>query len=138
MSAWTVGSVTYADPAGLASAHGIAAGKFWHGDVEVFTPRYERRVFAYPGVNGLAVKSFGYRGREVRGQVLYVSATLSALRAAVEADRSALANTTFSTTPPDGVALTNCQLVALPDGPISPAGGGLFLMRTALELLQLR
>ena len=138
MSTWTVGSVTYADPAGISGASGIVAGKFWHGDIDILTPRYERRVFSYPGVNGLAVKSFGFRGRELRGQVLYISATLAALRASIEADRATLSNTTFTTTPPDAAALTNCQLIALPDGPISPAGAGLFLMRTTLELLQLR
>jgi hypothetical protein len=138
MSAWNVGSVVFADPSGLSGPAGMAAGKFWHGDVEVLTPRYERRIFSYPGVNGLAVKSFGYRGRELRGQVLYTAATLADLRAAIESDRAALANTTFSVTPPGGATYSHCQLTALPDGPVSPAAPGLLLMRTRLELLQLR
>lgn len=138
MPAWTVHSLTFADPSGISDGGGLVAGKYWHGDVRVSTPRHERRTFAYPGVDGLAVKSFGYRGREVSGPVVYLAASLSALRTAIETDRAALADTTFSTTPPDGSALPNCQLVAFPDGEISPAGNGLLMMRTVLTLLQLR
>jgi len=138
MAAWTVGSITYADPAGMSDAAGIVAGKYWHADVEVLTPVYERRLFGYPGVNGLAVKAFGYRGRIIRGAVIYFAANLAALRAAIEADRTALANATFSTTPPNGSALPNCQLESLPDGPVSPAGPNLLMMSTVLALLQLR
>ncbi|HYF49516.1 MAG TPA: hypothetical protein VEJ63_08925 [Planctomycetota bacterium] len=138
MPAWSVGSVTYSDPISISDAGGLVAGKYWHGDVLLGTKIYERRLFSYPGVNGLAVKSFGYRGREISGEVVYLATSLANLRSAIEADRSALANTTFTTTPPDGSALSNCQLESLDDGEISPAGNGLVMMRTRLVLRQLR
>ena len=138
MPAWLVGSVAFSDPASISDAGGLVAGKYWHGDVMVGDPIFERRLFSYPGVNGVAVKSFGYRGREIRGEVVYLASSLASLRSAIEADRSALANTTFTTTPPDGAALSSCQLESLDDGEVAPAGNNLLMMRTRIVLRQLR
>lgn len=138
MSDWIVRSITFADPASMSDGTGLLAGRYWHGQVEVLTPVYERRLFGYPGVDGLAVKAFGFRGRSIRGEIAYIASDLAALRSMIEQDRTALANTTFGTVPPQAGTFYNCQLEALPDGPVSSAGNGLLIMRTALSLLQLR
>jgi len=138
MPAWTAGSVTYSDPSAMNSATGLVAGRYWMGEVRVGTPLYERRAYGFPGVDGLGIKSFGYRGRELSGTVVYVQSGLTALRNAINSDRDALANSTFSSTPPGGSALPNCQLETLSDGEIRAAGNGLYIMKTELVLRQLR
>jgi hypothetical protein len=138
MSTWAVGSITYSDPDSLHDGGGWVAGKYWHDNVQVGHRQYERKIFSYPGVNGLAVKHFGYRGRMIQGSVIYLASTLAALLSAIESDRTVLNNVTFTSTLPDGSTLPNCQLEALDDGEISPSGNGLILMRTHLQLRQLR
>lgn len=138
MANWTVGGATYSDPAGLSDGTGLRVGRYWCDEVRVSEPRYEQRTYSFPGVDGVGLKKFGFRGRTIKGTVVYVESSAAAVRAAVEADRTALANETFSTTPPGGTTLTDCLLRKLPDGPLRTAGGGLYFMRTELTLRQLR
>lgn len=138
MADWAVGGVTFADPAGMADADGLVEGRYWIGDVQAHEPRYERRLYAFPGVDGQGVKAFGFRGRTVSGEVAYVADGLAALRSAINSDRAALANSVFASTPPGGDELEACELSLFPDGKIMPAAGGMLVLRTRIVLKQIR
>jgi len=138
MAAWTVGAVSFADPLGISNAAGLVAGRYWLGNVRAGAPEFERRLYGFPGVDGLGVKRFGFRGRTIAGEVAYLQAGLAVLQAAFEADRAALADTLFSTTLPDGAAHGHCQVARFEAQAARPAGQGLLLLRAALALRQVR
>ncbi|GMV78871.1 MAG: hypothetical protein AMXMBFR7_00550 [Planctomycetota bacterium] len=138
MSDWIVGSIAFADPAGLADAAGLVLGKYWLGDVRVGAGEYAAAAYAFPGVDGVGLKRLGFRGRRVEGEVAYVAESPAALRTALAVDRQALEDQTFATTPPDGAELAACTLEAFPDGAVLADAGGAFVLRTRLAVRQVR
>ncbi|MCZ7646930.1 MAG: hypothetical protein M5U26_16850 [Planctomycetota bacterium] len=138
MADWLVGGITYLDPVGIADAGGLVSGRYWLGEVRISHPEIEEQFYGFPGVDGVGVKTFGFRGRRLRGGVAYLAASTFDLRAALDADRAALRGVSFSCQAPDGSAYANCRLEALPDGAVLLDAGGLFAMRTELRLFQAR
>lgn len=135
---WLLGGVTFSDPAGMADADGLVAGRYWIDAVSVGAPEHERRLYGFPGVDGQGVKDFGYRGRAISGRVAYVQDGIAALRAAIASDLEALAAGPFSTTPPGESALPHCVLSEFKEEHLVPAGGGLLVVRASVVVRQVR
>lgn len=138
MGNWVVGSVTFTALTGLPSASGWNTGKYWIEKPVVGDPIFERRQIALPGVNGLYIKKFGYRGRMISGSVFYVAASFDAAHSAVESDQDALSNLLFTCTLPWGTAYTFCQKEAFTPGEGFYNSDGKFGLKASITIFQTR
>lgn len=108
--ALTFGSVSYGDLNGAVTNTATVAGKYWWSDPKLGPKIYDRRDVAYPGMDGIFIKKFGYRGRILIAQVIYINATYNGVKVAFETDQNTLANSLFTMTMPWGTAYQNTDL----------------------------
>lgn len=106
---------TYAD-----SGDFVSDGKWLDGPnaVDMGAPEYEESFHSVPGVDGSVRKGFGYRGRRIALNVMYVGADAAAVVSAFNTDIGALANTA-STLVLHGATFYGCFL----DAKASKLGG---------------
>ena len=137
MANWVVGATTFSPLAAAPTGTGWAVGRYWVEDVNVDPQIYDRRRISFPGVDGMRIKKFGSRGRNINGRVCYLFSSYATVFSNQQADRAALENTLFNTTPPQGTQYTNCELVMFPQDRIMHLGDGKLMMITTLAVFSL-
>lgn len=116
MAAFVAGSVSFSDLSSAPSSSGVNNGRYWRLQPNSGTPLYDRRQVTYPGMDGLFIKKFGYRGRIITLDALYIGSSYDGVMAQIEADRTSLKNRLFTIDLPWGTSFDYCQLEGFPDG----------------------
>ncbi len=116
MGSFVSGSVSYAALDTAPNSTGVNNGKYWRMQPNSGSPIYDRRQVTYPGMDGIFIKKFGYRGRIITCDVFYIAASYDGVMTGIEADRISLTNKLFTITLPWGTTFLNCQLEGFPDG----------------------
>lgn len=114
-----------------------AAGKFVD-DYEIESPDYQIRLIPSAGVDGNAIKRFGFRSRSITIQATYISSTYNGVISTAVADFAALSNVSFTSTIA-GVSFPFCILGRSRIGKVFGVGEKFFsrvnfsIIQTSLE-----
>lgn len=126
------GTITYADTGSF-----TGAGKWREGNEDsesVDAPQYGTDYPATAGVDGTAIKDYGYRGQKISLTVIYVVATMAGVLSAIQTDLALLAAGP-STLVLDGVTYRACELDSAASGkrgPTKNAGTGFYWSKVKL------
>lgn len=113
---FTVNGIPFLGVDQAPAAGGLNDGRYWYGSVLIPNFSYDRRPVTRPGVNGIKIIKAGRRGKDISAQIMYVGATMAAVYALFDADKSAMENAYFTVTPPGRGNIENVQLESFSEG----------------------